>query len=173
MAELEPKRVAFSKTIMTELIMPNDTNPLGNMMGGNLMKLMDMAGGICAAKHCEAHVVTASVDNVSFKRPIPLGNVVTIEAQVTRAFNTSVEVFIEVTTSKMTETDFKKTNHAFMTFVALDEDTMRPISIPGVLPSSVKEKELFEGAGRRREVRLILAGRMKAEDSKAMRALFE
>ena len=90
--EIEEKKVIESRTTMTELVMPNDTNPLGNLMGGNLMRWMDIVASICAGKHCVAHVVTASVDHVSFTHPIKMGEVVTIEAQVTRAFNTSVEV---------------------------------------------------------------------------------
>ncbi len=81
---------------MTELIMPNDTNPMGNLMGGYLMRWMDIASAICAGRHCEAQVVTAAVDHISFQNPIRLGDVITLEASVTRAFNTSVEVYVEV-----------------------------------------------------------------------------
>lgn len=94
--ELRAKKVAESQTVMSEMIMPNDTNPTGNLMGGNLMRWMDIAGAICAGKHCEANVVTASVDQVSFKLPVLLGDVITLKASVTRAFNTSVEVYVEV-----------------------------------------------------------------------------
>ena len=80
MKELEAKKVSESKTIMTEMIMPNDTNPIGNLMGGNLMRWMDIAAGICAGKHCESHVVTASVDHVSFQKPILMGDIITIRS---------------------------------------------------------------------------------------------
>jgi acyl-CoA hydrolase len=93
---MKPKKVSESTTTMTEMVMPNDTNPLHNLMGGNLMRWMDIAAGICAGKHCESYVVTASVDHVSFQRPIPSGDVVTLKASVTRAFRTSVEVYVEV-----------------------------------------------------------------------------
>lgn len=167
------KEVAKSITIMTELIMPNDTNPLGNLMGGNLMHWMDIAGGICAAKHAEAHVVTASVDHVSFKRPINLGDVITITASVTRAFNTSVEVFLQVKTSNIVQQEAKVSNHAYMTFVALDPYTHKPKSIPKVIPETDREKRLYEGAVRRRELRLILAGRLEAQDAIEIKALFD
>ncbi len=166
------KKVEDSHTIMTELIMPNDTNPLGNLMGGNLMRWMDIAGGICAAKHSEAHVVTASVDHVSFEKPIKLGNVISIDAKVTRAFNTSLEVYIEVMVSDITGANTMKSNHAYMTFVALDKDSKRPCKIPELLPITTEQKRLHEGATRRRELRLILSGRLKPKDATDLRSFF-
>lgn len=99
MSKPEPRPVSYSRTTMTELVMPNDANPMGNLMGGYLMRWMDIAGSICAARHCGSHTVTASVDNVSFAKPIHVGDVITIKASVTRAFNTSVEVYLEVFTT--------------------------------------------------------------------------
>ncbi|HNL38449.1 MAG TPA: acyl-CoA thioesterase, partial [Saprospiraceae bacterium] len=93
---LNAKKVAESRTVMTEMIMPNDTNPMGNLMGGYLMRWMDIVAAICAGKHCEAHVVTAAVDHISFQNPILLGDVITLEACVTRAFHSSVEIYVEV-----------------------------------------------------------------------------
>lgn len=168
----EARSVDYSRTTMTELIMPNDTNPLGNLMGGNLMRWMDIAGGICGARHCGAHVVTASVDNVSFSKPIHLGDVITIKASVTRAFTTSVEVYLEVFTTSSFGADLEKSNHAYMTFVAMDARSSRPRKVPEVIPHSLEEKALFEGAARRREVRLVLAGRIKPEDATGLKALF-
>ena len=101
MSERKVKIANESRTIMTEMIMPNDTNPLGNLMGGYLMRWMDIVAAICAAKHCESQVVTASVDNVSFQDPIKLGEVITLNATVTRAFTTSVEVFVEVMANRI------------------------------------------------------------------------
>lgn len=170
---MEGKPVSASKTVMTEMIMPNDANPLGNLMGGNLVRWMDIAGSICAARHCEAHVVTVSVDYVSFQRPIKVGHVITVTATVTRAFNTSVEVFIEVTTGNPTQNVTRTSNHAYMTFVALDRDTQRPKSSPKVVPESDREKKLFEGAVKRRELRLVLSGRMNASDAHEIRSLFD
>lgn len=169
---IKPKRVVESRTLMTELVMPNDTNPLGNLMGGYLMKWMDIACSICAAKHCEAHVVTASVDHVAFDQPIHLGDVITLEAQVTRAFNTSVEVYVEVFSSTMAGENHRKSNHAYFTFVALDDETKRPKKAPEVIALTAEEKKRFDSAPRRREVRLILGGRMKAEDATNLKAYF-
>ena len=167
-----PRPVSYSRTMMTELVMPNDTNPLGHLMGGNLMRWMDIAGGICAARHCGAHAVTASVDNVSFSKPIHLGDVITIKASVTRAFTTSVEIYLEVFTTSSFGADLEKSNHAYMTFVALDSRTSRPKEVPQVVPETDEEKKLYEGAARRREVRLVLAGRIKPEEAHGLKALF-
>ena len=92
----KPKKAQESQTVMTEMIFPNDTNTLGNLMGGNLMRLLDIAGAIAAQKHCNRIVVTASVDNISFREPIRLGDVVTLRAKATRAFNSSLEIRIDV-----------------------------------------------------------------------------
>jgi len=170
---MRKKKVVESKTTMTELIMPNDTNPLGNLMGGNLMRWMDIAGGICAGKHCEAHVVTASVDHVSFQQPIKLGNVIKINATVTRAFNSSVEVYLEVYVSDITGANTMKSNHAYMTFVALDSESLKPQKVPALLPVTSEEQRLYESAVRRRELRLILSGRLKPKDAIDLRAYFD
>ena len=169
---MEPKKITDSKTIMTEMIMPNDTNPIRNLMGGNLMRWMDIIGGICAGKHCEAYVVTASVDNVSFQNPIHLGDVITLEATVTRAFTTSVEVYVEVYSSNIKGKNRRKSNHAYFTFVAIDDEHKKPIKIPKVAPDNKKERKLYESAIRRREIRLILAGRMKPEDASELKEFF-
>lgn len=169
---MKEKLVAESKTIMTEMVMPNDTNPLDNLMGGNLMRWMDIAAGICAARHCEAHVVTASVDHVSFQSPILNGEVITLTATVTRAFRTSVEVYVEVTATDVIGNNARKSNHAYFAFVALDEESRRPIGVPAVRPVSSEETKLFEGASRRRELRLILSGRIKAKDATDLKEYF-
>lgn len=136
------------------------------------MRWMDIACSICAAKHCEAHAVTASVDHVAFENPIKLGDVITLEAQVTRAFNTSVEVYVEVFASNMLGEDARKSNHAYFTFVALDDKTLKPVKVPQVIPLTAEEKKRYDSASRRREVRLILSGRMKAEDASNLKAYF-
>ncbi len=167
------KSVAESRTIMTEMIMPNDANPLGNLMGGNLMRWMDIAGGICAGKHCEAHVVTASVDHISFSAPIKVGDVITLTATVTRAFTTSVEVYLEVHVSNIKGKNRMKSNHAYMTFVALSDETRLPQQVPPLIPQTEEEKRLYESAIRRRELRLILGGRMQPKDATDLRAFFD
>jgi acyl-CoA hydrolase len=169
---LEPKKVSDSRTIMTELIMPNDTNPMGNLMGGYLMRWMDIVSAICAGKHCEAHVVTAAVDHISFQNPIRLGDVITLEATVTRAFTTSVEVYVEVYANDIKGQQPRRCNHAYFTFVGLDDKKREPITVPPVLPLSNEEQNLFESALRRREMRLILAGRIKPKDATEIRKFF-
>jgi len=166
------KKVNDSRTTMTELVMPNDTNPLGNLMGGNLMRWMDIAAAVCAGRHCESHVVTVSVDYVSFKKGIPMGSVVTLSACVTRAFNTSVEVYVEVFSANMKGGDEQKCNDAYLTFVAIDENTRTPVHIPAVLPLAESELQRYELAQQRRELRLLLSGRLKPEDADGIRALF-
>jgi acyl-CoA hydrolase len=170
--QLPPKKVADSRTVMTEIIMPNDTNAMGNLMGGYLMRWMDIVTAICAGKHCEAHVVTAAVDNISFQKPIFLGDVITLEASVTRAFNTSVEIYVEVYANNIKGQNPRRCNHAYFTFVALDDDRKTPIPVPEVIPLSNEEQQLFESAARRRELRLILAGRIKPKDANELRLFF-
>ena len=160
-----------SVTIMTEMVLPNDTNTLHNLMGGRLMHWMDIVAAIAAQKHCNRIVVTASADNISFKEPINLGNVVTLRSQVTRAFNSSMEVFIEVTAEDIPANKKIMTHRAFFTFVAVDQNG-KPIEIPQIVPETAEEIELFEGALRRRQLRLVLAQRMKPEDAVELRAIF-
>ncbi|MEI6408637.1 MAG: acyl-CoA thioesterase [Bacteroidota bacterium] len=167
-----PKKVADSRTIMTELIMPNDTNPMGNLMGGYLMRWMDIVCAICAGKHTEAHVVTAAVDHISFQNPIRLGDVITLEASVTRAFTTSVEIYVEVFASDIKGQNARRCNHAYFTFVALDDKKRTPVPVPPVLPLSSEEQTLYESAARRREMRLVLAGRIKPKEAVETRKLF-
>ncbi|WP_295122465.1 acyl-CoA thioesterase [uncultured Chitinophaga sp.] len=168
---LSPKTAQQSIIQMTELVLPNDTNTFGNLMGGRLMYWMDIAAALSCMKHCAAPVVTASVDNISFENPIKLGNVVHIEAKVSRAFNTSMEVHMKVWGEDPVQQYRYKSNEAFMTFVALDPNgNSRPV--PPVVPETEDEKKLFDGALRRRQLRLILSGKMKPADAAELRALF-
>ena len=170
---MKSKKVSESKTVMTEMIMPNDTNPIGNLMGGNLMRWMDIVGGICAGKHCEAHVVTASVDHVSFQKPIMMGDVITLEASVTRAFNTSVEIYVEVFAANIKGHESRMCNHAYFTFVALDDEKKKPIKVPQLNPLTREEQQLYDSAFRRRELRLVLSGRIKPSEAKELKLLFK
>lgn len=165
------KKATDSLTIMTELVLPNDTNVFGNLMGGRLMYWMDIAAALSAQKHCNAAVVTASVDNISFENPIRLGNVVHIQAKVSRAFNTSMEVYMKVWGEDLKKQHKYKSNEAYYTFVALDADN-KPIPVPGLEPETEEEKKLFDGALRRRQIRLILGGKMKPHDATELKALF-
>ncbi|HEK19657.1 MULTISPECIES: acyl-CoA thioesterase [unclassified Mucilaginibacter] len=160
-----------SHTIMNELVLPNDTNTLNNLMGGRLLHFMDIAAAISAQKHCNRIVVTASVDNVSFHHPIKLGDVITIEARVSRAFTTSVEVRLDVYAENIPSGTKVKSNDAYYTFVALDQNG-RAIPVPPLVPETEAEQELFDGALRRRQLRLVLAGKMKADDATELKALF-
>ncbi len=157
---------------MTELVLPNDTNTLNNLMGGRLMHWMDIVSAIAAQKHSNRIVVTASVDNISFKNPILLGNVVTLRAKVTRAFNSSMEVRIDVDAEDIPAGKKSDSNVAYFTFVALDS-TGKPTEIPEVEPENNEEQELYNGALRRRQLRLILAGRMKPSEAKELKSIFE
>lgn len=168
----EGKLVSVSKLVMNEMIMPNDTNPLGNLMGGYLMRWMDIACAICAARHCGFQVVTASVDHISFYEPIKLGDVITLTAQVTRAFNTSVEVYVEVSAADLTGDNPRQSNHAYFTFVALDKTTGKPTKVPPVIPITTEEKKQYASAIRRRELRLVLAGKLKPEQAIELKHLF-
>lgn len=169
---MNKKTPADSITIMTELVLPNDTNTFGNLMGGRLMYWMDIAAAIACSKHCNAPVVTASVDNISFTSPIRLGNVVHIEAKVTRAFNTSIELHLRVWGEDIIQLYKYKSNEAYYTFVALDPNG-KPRTVPQLVPTNEEEKELFDSALRRRQLRLILGGKMKSEDAFELKALFE
>ncbi len=161
-----------SSVSMTELVLPNDTNTLNNLMGGRLMHWMDIVSAISAQKHSNRIVVTASVDNISFKHPIRLGNVVTLKAKVTRAFNSSMEVRINVEAEDIPSNTKTESNSAFFTFVAVDQ-LGRPIDVPEVEPETDEEKALYEGALRRRQLRLILGGRMKPSEAKELRSIFD
>ena len=173
MKELKGKRVSESRSVMTEMVMPNDTNPMDNLMGGNLLRWMDVVCGICAGKHCEAHVVTASVDHVSFTKPIKVGDVITLEASITRAFRTSVEVYVEVFAADIKGQNPRRCNHAYFTFVALDDEKKLPIPVPPLIPLTEIEQQRYDSATRRRELRLVLSGRMKPSEARAIKTFFE
>jgi acyl-CoA hydrolase len=160
-----------SEVIMTEMVLPNDTNPLHNLMGGRMLHLIDIASAITAQKHSNRIVVTASMDNVSFDKPIKLGNVVSLHAKVTRAFNSSMEVYVEVSAEDIPTGKKVQTNKAFVTFVAVDQSG-NPITVPEVVPETEEEQKLFESALRRRQLRLVLAGRMKPEEATELKSLF-
>jgi len=168
---MEGKKVSESSTVMNELVLPNDTNVFGNLMGGRLMYWMDIAAGITAVKHCNAPCMTASVDNLSFKNPIKLGNVVRIEANITRAFTTSMEIHLRVWGEDNLHQYSYESNEAYFTFVALDPNN-KPRPVPAVIAETEQEQLLFEGALRRRQVRLILGGKMKPHDASELKALF-
>jgi acyl-CoA hydrolase len=157
---------------MTELVLPNDTNTLNNLMGGRLMHWMDIVSAIAGQKHSNSTVVTASVDNISFRSPIQLGNVVTLRAKVTRAFTSSIEIRIDVEAENIPEGKKVASNTAYFTFVAVDKEG-KPVEVPEIEPETEEEKALYDGALRRRQLRLILTGRMKPSEANELRSIFE
>ncbi|AUS05071.1 acyl-CoA thioesterase [Pseudotamlana carrageenivorans] len=160
-----------SRTIMTDLVLPSETNPLNNLFGGELLARMDRAAAISARRHSRRIVVTASVNHVAFNSAVPLGSVVTVEAKVSRAFRTSMEVFIDVWIEDRESGARTKANEAIYTFVAVDE-TGRPVAVPEVAPESDLEKERFAAALRRKQLSLLLAGKIKPQDATELKALF-
>jgi len=165
------KNPAHSRTIMNEMVLPNDTNTLNNLMGGRLLHWMDIAAAIAAQKHAQKTVVTASVDSVSFGKSIKLGDVVTLQAEVSRAFHSSMEVYIKVWAENIPSGEKFLSNEAYYTFVALDRNG-GPVLVNQLEPETEEERKRFDGALRRRQLRLILAGKMKPDDATELKALF-
>ena len=167
----KPKTAKESQAISTEIVLPNDTNVLGNLMGGRLLHWMDIVAAIAAHRHSKRVVVTASVNNVSFNHPIKLGDVVTLQSSISRAFSTSMEVFVDVLVENHGTGELVKCNEAIYTFVAVDQ-LGRPIEVPELIPETDLEKQRHSGALRRRQLSLILAGKMKPEEATELKALF-
>jgi acyl-CoA hydrolase len=168
---MKGKKASESVCINTEIILPNDTNTLGNLMGGRLLHWMDICAAVAAHRHCTRVVVTASVNNVAFNQPIKLGEIVTLQAKVSRAFTSSMEVFIDVWVENNSLGNKRKSNEAIYTFVAVDQ-VGNPINVPELIPETAEEISRFEGALRRRQLSLILAGKMKPDEATELKALF-
>ena len=168
---MEIKTAQQSKTIMTEIVLPNDTNPLGNLFGGQLLAWMDVIASVSAQRHCRRVVVTASVNNVSFREPILQSSIVTLEAKVSRAFSSSMEVFVDVYIEDPVTGLRNKSNEAIYTFVAVDQMGV-PIQVPELIPESQEEKDRFAGALRRKQLSLILAGKLNPSEANELKALF-
>ena len=158
------KTVSQSQCVMTEIVLPNDTNGLGNMMGGRLLHLMDKCAAISAQRHANQPCVTAAVDSVEFHSPIHQNEVVIVESQVNRVFRSSMEVELNVWAENPIEETRRKCNKAYYTFVAIGEDGS-PISAPAIHPETDVERQRYESAAKRREFRLMLAGRLDLEDA--------
>ena len=168
---MQPKTPENSKAIQTDLVLPGDTNSLNSLFGGELLARMDRVASIAAIKHSEQIVVTASVNNVAFGEPVPVGSILTIEAKVSRAFNSSMEVFIDVWKQNKTNPKKTKVNEAIFTFVALSKEG-KTVKVPSILPESKLEKERYAGALRRRQLSLVLAGKLSAKEATELKALF-
>lgn len=160
-----------SLTILTDIVLPGESNPLGNLFGGELLARMDRACSIAARRHSHSIVVTASVNHVAFNNAIPVGSVVTIEAKVSRAFKSSMEIYVDVWIEDRESQKRSKVNEGIYTFVAVDQ-LGKPITVPQLAPETALEKERYEGALRRKQLSLILSGKMKPSDAEELRALF-
>tara|TARA_B100000989_G_scaffold197549_1_gene149217 strand:+ start:234 stop:743 length:510 start_codon:yes stop_codon:yes gene_type:complete len=168
---MNPKTPENSKTIQTDIVLPGDTNSLNNLFGGELLARMDKVASIAAIKHSEQIVVTASINNVAFGEPVPNGSILTIEAKVSRAFNTSMEVFIDVWKQNKTHKKKTKVNEAIYTFVAVTKSG-KTVKVPTLVPETELEKKRFDAALRRRQLSLVLAGKMKANEATELKAIF-
>jgi len=156
MKNLPVKTVADSLTETVEIVLPNDANPLGNILGGKVMHLIDIVGAISAHRHCRSLLVTASVDNVDFVHPIKIGQLIVLRAFVTRTFNTSIEVEVNVFSEDGATSQRRQTSSAFVTYVAVDRDG-RPTKVPPIVPVTAEEKRRYRDALARRRRRLALA----------------
>jgi acyl-CoA hydrolase len=150
--------VAASSAEMMEVVLPNDANPLGNILGGKVMHLIDMAGAIAAHRHSQSHVVTASVDYLDFAHPIRVGQLMLLRSQVTRAFRTSMEVEVKVYLEDYITGARRQTSSAFVTYVAVDSEG-QPTPVPPLLVKTAGEKRRYREALERRRRRLELAAR--------------
>ena len=168
---MKAKTAKETLSITTKLVLPNDTNTLGNLFGGELLAWMDVISSVAAHRHCKRVVVTASVNNVSFKQPIKEASIVTLEAKVSRAFTSSMEIFVDVYVEDHITGERVKCNEAIYTFVAVDQNG-GPIDVPELIPETEEEKERYDGALRRKQLSLILAGKMNASEATELKKLF-
>ncbi|NVK51804.1 MAG: acyl-CoA thioesterase [Flavobacteriaceae bacterium] len=169
---MSPKTPKESLTILTDMVLPAETNPLNNLFGGELLARMDRACSIAARRHSRRIVVTASVNHVSFAKAVPVGSVVTVEARVSRAFKSSMEVYVDVWIEDRESGERTKANEGIYTFVAVDE-TGSPVPVPPIEPETDLEKERFAGALRRKQLSLILSGKMNPDAATELKALFQ
>lgn len=169
---MDAKTPENSKTIQTDIVLPGDTNSLNNLFGGELLARMDKVASIAAIKHSEQVVVTASVNNVAFGEPVPNGSILTIEAKVSRAFNSSMEVFIDVWKQNKTHLKKFKVNEAIYTFVAVNNKG-KTVKVPAINPQTELEKQRYDAALRRRQLSLVLAGKLSPKNATELKALFD
>jgi acyl-CoA hydrolase len=156
-----PRPVRDSQSQMAEVVLPNDANPLGNLLGGRLMHLIDIAGAIAAHRHSHSHVVTASMDHIDFRLPVKIGGLLILKSSVNRAFNTSMEIGVKCWVENYISGDTHHVASAYLTFVAVDEQGKRK-PVPGLIPETEEDKRRYEDAGRRRELRTEEATRRQA-----------
>jgi acyl-CoA hydrolase len=150
------KPVSASRSEMAEVVLPAQTNPLGKLLGGHVMHLVDIAAAMAAHRHSNSYVVTASVDYIDFRNSVNLGEIVMLKSQVNRVFTTSMEVGVEVYSENVLTGERKHTTSAYVTFVAIDEKTRQPKAVPPLLLETMEERQRYEAAAERRKTRLIL-----------------
>lgn len=168
---MKSKTAKETLSITTIIVLPNDTNTQGNLFGGQLLAWMDVISSVAAHRHCKRVVVTAAVNNVSFQKPIKHASIVTLEAKVSRAFSTSMEIIVDVFVEDQITGERERCNEAIYTFVAVDQNGA-PINVPELIPETDDEKKRFEGALRRKQLSLILAGKLKASEATELKKLF-
>ena len=166
------KTPSESRTTTTDMVLPSETNHLNHLFGGELLARMDRAAYITAQRHSQRIAVTASVNHVAFNNAVPVGSILSLEASVSRSFSTSMEVFIDVLTEDRISGVKTKVNEAIYTFVAVDE-AGKPTAVPELIPETPLEIERFNGALRRRQLSLVLAGKMKPGEAYELKAIFE
>ena len=155
-SKLPGKRVGASRSEMAEVVLPAQTNPLGKLLGGHVMHLVDIAAAMAAHRHSNSYVVTASVDYIDFRNSVNLGEIVMLHSQVNRVFHTSMEVGVEVYSENVLTGERKHTTTAYVTFVAIDEHTSKPKPVPPLILKTAKERQRFREAAERRKTRLAL-----------------
>ena len=168
---MKPKKASETLAITTHVVLPNDTNTIGNLFGGQLLAWMDVIASVSAHRHSKRVVVTASVNNVSFQKPIKEASIITLEAKVSRAFTSSMEIFVDVYVEDPLTGKREKSNEAIYTFVAVDQNG-GPINVPEIIPESKEEQQRFEGALRRKQLSLILAGKLNPKEATELKKLF-
>ena len=169
---MEAKTPKESLTILTDLVLPGETNYLDNLFGGELLARMDRACSIAARRHSRQIVVTVSVNHVAFNKPIPVGSVVTLEAKVSRAFKSSMETYVDVWIEDRQSGSRTKVNEGIYNFVAVDE-VGKPVTNPQIIPETELEKERFNGALVRKQLSLVLAGKLEADEATALKEMFK
>ena len=158
---MEGKAVRESASEYSELALPNDANGLGNMLGGKVMHLVDLAAAMAGLRHAHQPIVTASVDSLHFLHPVHIGELIILRSSVNRVFRSSMEIGVKVMTEKLLTGERLHTCSAYLTFVAVDQEG-RAIAVPPVIPETADEIRRYRQAGERREYRLAMRNRLKA-----------
>ena len=160
---LKPKPISASRSEMAEVVLPATTNPLGKLLGGHAMHLVDIAAAMAASRHSNSYVVTASVDYIDFRNAINVGEIVILKSQVNRVFQTSMEVGVKVFSENVLTGERKHTTTAYVTFVAIDALTKRPKTVAPLILKTAEEKRRWREAGARRKARLALRYKKRRE----------